>query len=346
MTPDAEATRDGFRPAWWLPGPHLQSAWGRLSRPRRLVLFRRERIETPDGDELFLDHVDAPDGSPRLLILHGLEGSSYSVYVQGLALVARRRGLAVTVLNFRSCARPDNDLGRMLPNMRPRFYHSGETGDIDCVIRLLASREPESPLVAAGASLGGNVLLKWLGENPGQTLVRAAVAMSVPFDLAAGARFMEKGLGPFYVSVFLRTLKPKMKDLVARFPEAASRVDLAKALASKNFWDFDDVATAPFHGFTGADDYYTKSSSLRFLPKIDTPVLCISAADDPFVPAEVLSRARAAAPPSVTCLFTPRGGHVGFVAGDSPKRAYYWAEETAVRWLAEKALGTASSRRP
>ncbi len=119
MTPDGPAPCGDFRPAWWLPGPHPQSMWGRLARPRRLVSFRREIVPTPDGDDLVLDHVDAPDGAPRLLILHGLEGSSYSVYVQGLAAVARRTGFAVTVLNFRSCARPPDDLGTMLPNKRP-----------------------------------------------------------------------------------------------------------------------------------------------------------------------------------------------------------------------------------
>ena len=345
MTPDPATPNDGFRPAWWLPGPHLQSAWGRLSRPRRLVPFHRERIETGDDDELLLDHVDAPAGSPRLLILHGLEGSSYSVYVQGLALVARRTGFAVTVLNFRSCARPPDDLGRMLPNRRPRFYHSGETGDIDTVIRLLALREPGAPLVAAGASLGGNVLLKWLGENPGQMLVRAAATLSAPYDLAAGARFMENGLGPLYVGVFLRTLKIKVQDLTSRFPEAAGRVDLARTLAARTFWEFDNAATAPLHGFSGADDYYTRSSSLGVLPRIDTPALCINATDDPFLPADVLSRARAAAPPAVTCLFTRGGGHVGWISGSSPKQAFYWAEEAAVQWLAGKVSETASALR-
>lgn len=330
---DLSVSPDDFRPAWWAPGPHPQSMWGRLARPRRLVGFRREIVETPDGDELVLDHVDAPPDSPRLLILHGLEGSSFSVYVQGMAHVARRLGFAVTALNFRSCARPFDDLRTMLPNRRPRFYHSGETGDAGFVIRLLAAREPERPLVAAGASLGGNVLLKWLGENPRQKLVRAAATLSVPYDLAAGARLLERGLGPVYVAVFLRTLKQKVAQLVARFPEAAARMDVPAALASKTFFEFDDAATAPLHGFDGADDYYRRSSSLSFLPKIETPTLCLSAEDDPFVPAETLRRAAAAASPALRCLFTPRGGHVGWVAGSSPARVSYWAEETSVTWL-------------
>jgi uncharacterized protein len=325
-----------FSPAWWLPGPHPQSMWGRLARPRRLIPLRREIVPTPDGDDLVLDHVDAAEGAPRLLVLHGLEGSSYSVYVQGIADVARRAGMAVTILNFRSCARPPDDLGTMLPNKRPRFYHSGETGDADLVLKLLHHRSPRTPLVAVGASLGGNVLLKWLGENPGQKILRAAATMSVPYDLAAGARFMEKGAGAFYVAVFLRTLKVKVADLAARFPEARERIDLRRTLAAKTFREFDDAATGPLHGFAGADDYYAKSSSLGFLPRIDTPALCLSAEDDPFLPADVLTRARAAAPPGVQCLFTRSGGHVGWVAGPSPAKASYWAEETIVRWLRER----------
>jgi uncharacterized protein len=322
-----------FRPAWWLPGSHPQSMWGRLARPRRLVPLRREIVPTPDGDELVLDHVDAGGDAPRLLLLHGLEGSSYSVYVQGLAAAARRRGFAVTILNFRSCARPPDDLGTTLPNRRPRFYHSGETGDADLVVRLLRRRAPRTPLVAAGASLGGNVLLKWLGENPGQAFLRAVATVSVPYDLAAGARFLETGAGPFYVAVFLRTLKEKVKDLAERFPEARERIDLPRALAATTFREFDEAATGPLHGFAGADDYYARSSSLSFVGRIATPALLISASDDPFVPEEVLPRVRSAASPAVTCLFTKAGGHVGFVAGPSPARAVYWAEETIVQWL-------------
>ncbi|MFI5179804.1 MAG: YheT family hydrolase [Thermoanaerobaculia bacterium] len=342
MTPGAPLPCGDFHPAWWLPGPHLQSIWGRLSRPRRLVLFRREIVPTPDGDELLLDHVNATDGAPRLLLLHGLEGSSYSVYVQGLAKVARRTGLAVTALNFRSCARLPDDIGTTLPNKRPRFYHSGDTADADLVLHLLHRRAPKTPLLAAGASLGGNVLLKWLGENPGQTLVRAAATMSVPYDLAAGARFLEKGAGRAYVAVFLSTLKAKVKELVVRFPEAKKCIDLERTLASKTFWEFDDAATGPLHGFTGANDYYTRSSSISFVGKIKTPTLSISAADDPFIPPDVLPKVRAAASSHVTCLFTEKGGHVGFVAGDSPARAVYWAEETIVQWLAGKVSRTAS----
>jgi uncharacterized protein len=311
-----------FKPAWFLPGPHLQTIWGRLVRPRRAAKLRREIVETPDGDELVLDHLDG-NASPRFLLLHGLEGSSNSVYMQGLFAAIARHGYAATAMNFRSCALDAR--GRSLRNQRPRLYHSGETGDFDFVARRLAT----TPLVAIGASLGGNVLLKWLGENPEQQIVAAAAAFSVPFDLAAGARHVSR----FYVARFLRSLNRKVIDLVARFPEMRDRIDLAATLRARNFVEFDDAATAPLHGFASADEYYAKSSSLQFLSRIKTPTLILNAEDDPFLPREALERARAAASPAVEFRTTKCGGHTGFIAGAVPWRCEYWAEEMIVEWL-------------
>ena len=158
----------------------------------------------------------------------------------------------------------------MLRNRRPRLYHSGETSDLDYVIANLASREPETPLLAIGASLGGNVLLKWLGENPGQRMVVAAAAVSTPYDLAAGARHLETPLGRLYVGGFLGTLRPKALDVIERFPQAAARIDRTRLLRSRTFRDFDDAATGPLHGFAGAEDYYSRSSSINFLGRIQT----------------------------------------------------------------------------
>src|SRR5947209_1676700 len=152
-----------FRPLWWLPGAHLQTVWRTVTHRRPLVPVRRERLETPDGDELWIDHVDGPAAAPRLLILHGLEGSSYSVYAQGLLAAARRMGWRASALNFRSCAREPAAPERWIPNRRARLYHSGETTDLGFVVSRLAG--DVAPLFAAGVSLGGNVLLKWLGEN-------------------------------------------------------------------------------------------------------------------------------------------------------------------------------------
>jgi predicted alpha/beta-fold hydrolase len=323
-----------FAPAWFLPGPHLQTIWGRIARPRRLVSFRRELLETPDGDELVLDHVDAPSNSPlHFILMHGLEGSSYSVYIQGILAVIARHGCSATAVNFRSCARDPHNILRMLPNRRPRFYHSGDTGDFDFVVRTLAARMPHQRLAAFAASLGGNVLLKWLGENPGQQLVSAAATLSVPYDLGAGARLLEEtAAGRFYVARFLSTLKKKVSR-----PDIAPLVDLPRVLRSRTFVAFDHLATAPLHGFSGADDYYTRSSSIHFVGRITTPTLALNAADDPFLPAAVLPLVKANASSSVDFRTTQTGGHVGFISGGAPWRCEYWAEELVVRWLLDRA---------
>jgi uncharacterized protein len=325
-----------FSPAWFLPGPHVQTIWGRLTRPRQLVKMRREVLETPDGDELVLDHLDAPVTAAEPLhfvLMHGLEGSSHSVYIQGVLEVIARHGHAATALNFRSCARDPKNIFRMLPNRRPRFYHSGETTDFDFVVRTLSSRHDALPLVGFGASLGGNMLLKWLGENPGQAMVRAAATLSVPYDLGAGAIYLEKSVaGRFYVSRFLATLKKK-----ALRPDISPLVDLPRVLRSRTFREFDDSATAPIHGFVDANDYYARCSSIHFLDRITTPALTLNAEDDPFLPPDVLPRVRAAASPAVDVRTTPSGGHVGFIGGPMPWSCEYWAEELVVRWLVENA---------
>ena len=322
-----------FSPAWFLPGPHFQTIWGRLVRPRRLVKLRRETLETPDGDELVLDHLDAPQPSGlHFVLLHGLEGSSQSVYMQGTLAAIGRHGHSATAINFRSCAREPNSLVRMIPNRRPRFYHSGDTADFDFVVRTLAARMPNTTIVAFGASLGGNVLLKWLGENPDQTLVAAAATLSVPYDLGEGARHLDTtAAGRFYVRGFLRTLKKKVMR-----EDIACLVDIERVKRSRTFTEFDETATAPLHGFRDAEDYYTRSSSIHFLDRIKTPTLALNAVDDPFIPAAVLERAREAASSAIDFRTTETGGHVGFIGGSAPWNCEYWAEELVVEWLIQK----------
>ncbi len=325
-----------FAPAWFLPGGHLQTMWGRVGRPRRLVELQRESLTTPDGDELLLDHLEAAPGNenaPRFILLHGLEGSSYSVYIQGMLKQIHLRGYPATAVNFRSCARDPQNILRMIPNRRPRLYHSGETTDLEFVVRTLRSRRPDAPLLAFGASLGGNVLLKWLGENPGQKEISAAATLSVPYDLGAGARFLESGMGRFYVATFLRTLKRKAASLITEFPELRDRMDLARIRRTSTFYDFDDAATATLHHFTGADDYYARSSSIRYVDSITTPTLAVSAHDDPFLPRNVLEELQSRISSAVELRITEAGGHVGFVSGRHPWACTYWAEEQIVRWL-------------
>jgi predicted alpha/beta-fold hydrolase len=322
-----------FTPAWWLPGGHAQTIWVRACRHPRAFDYQREVLPTPDGDELVLDHAAGPAGAPRVLLLHGLEGSSYSLHMTRLAGLVTAAGARVTLLNFRSCARDPRDVNRRFPNRRPRLYHSGETGDLDFVVSTLVAREPATPLGALGISLGGNVLLKWLGERGAGSSVRAAAALSVPYDLGTASTFLERRVGSFYVEHFLRTLREKALEVLARFPREAGQLSADRIRAARTFAAFDDSVTAPLHGFGSAAEYYDRSSSLHFLSRIAVPTLCLSAADDPFSPEATLPRARLAASSVVDFQVTPRGGHVGWVAGRWPLRPRYWGEQQAVAFV-------------
>ena len=317
----------GFRPAWWLRNRHAQTVWRRLVGRDRVPPYRRERWETPDGDFVDLDWMDSavPDGErPLVLVLHGLEGSSRAKYVVGLLREAFGRGWDGVAMNFRSCS------GEL--NRRPRFYHSGETEDLDVVVAGLVARYPGRPLALIGYSLGGNVLLKWLGERgekvPDQ--VRAAVAVSVPYDLGVAAYHVDHGFGRLYGQVFLRTLKAKALAKVRRFP---GLVDPRVVSSLSSFAEFDERVTAPIHGFAGARDYWSRSSSIPWLSAIQRPTLLISACDDPFLPSECLPRDTITGSPYLEAEFPDRGGHVGFVEGGWPWSASYWVDRRAVSFL-------------
>ena len=217
--------------AWWLPGAHLQTVWARIARSRHVVVFTREVLKTEDDDDLVLDHAAGPAGAPRVLLLHGLEGSAYSLHTQGLADLVARAGWRGTVLNFRSCARDPRNIRRRLRNRRPRLYHAGEIEDLDFTIRTLIAREPATPLYAIGFSLGGNVLLKWLGERGAASAVRAAATISVPYDLAASARFLDRGVGRFYGARFMNRLRAKAIDVLNRFPRETAHLDAQRIRA-------------------------------------------------------------------------------------------------------------------
>lgn len=313
-----------FRPAWWLRHRHAQTTLGRYLRPRGGVVLRRERIDTPDGDFLDLTWTAAGStGRPLAVVLHGLEGSAHSGYAIELYRRFDALGIAAVGLNFRSCS------GEL--NRGRRLYHSGETSDLELVLELLGRRFPGQPLIAAGVSLGGNVLLKHLGERGDATPLVAAATISVPYDLAAGARFMERGVARLYVLVLLRSLQRKLR---ARAAELGPLVDLQRALAAHTFHQFDDAATAPLHGFAGADDYYRRSSSGPLLPGIRIPTLLVSARDDPFVPATAIPHDAIASSGWLTGAITRRGGHVGFIAGRLPLRPRFWAEQQVTEFLA------------
>ena len=308
--------------------------WGKFVRHRELPGLRLERIPTADGDDITLASAESPASAPVLLLLHGLEGGLRSHYVSGIWAVAQHRGWQPRVLLFRTCD------GRM--NRARRTYHSGETTDLDLIVRHLVLENATRPIGLVGVSLGGNVILKWLGENgdavPRQ--VRAAVAVSTPYDLARSSRAIDSGFARLYQWNFLRSLKKKARVKATEHPDVCSVESLD---AVSTMWAFDDRFTAPLHGFRDAADYYSRSSSIRFLAGIRRPTLLLSARDDPFHPSEVLGDVEelAATNPSLHVEFHARGGHVGFVGG-TPWHPEYYVESRVGSFLASP-LSTAAT---
>ncbi len=300
--------------------------WGKFIRRRGLVGLRLDRIPAGDGDDLTLASAESPSTGPVLLLLHGLEGGLRSHYVGGIWDVARRKGWQPRILLFRTCD------GRM--NRARRTYHSGETTDLDLVIRHLIREDPTRPIGLAGISLGGNVMLKWLGEQgedvPAQ--VRAAISVSTPYDLARSSRAIGSGFARLYQWNFLRSLRRKARSKITEHPDVCS-VERLEAITT--MWEFDDRFTAPLHGFSDAADYYAKSSSIRFIEGIRRPTLLMSARDDPFHSDEVLRDVERISATN-SCLsveFHRRGGHVGFVGG-TPWHPSYYVEARVGSFLA------------
>ena len=313
MTPAARSA-GAFRPAWWLPGPHLQTLWAALFRRRGKPVLERERIELPDGDFLDLDWNGPDSGrAPIVLLLHGLEGSSESPYAWGLLAAFRRKGWPAAVMHFRGCGGE--------PNRLARCYHSGQTDDLAWVVEAFGRRFPDRPLFAAGVSLGGNALLKWLGEHGPEAPLAGAAAVSVPFDLGRSADRIEQGFSKIYRRHLVGEMHRKIRAKFGTWKE--SPIDLSKLSGWRTFREFDENVTAPLHGFEGAEDYYRKSSSGPFVARIRVPTLIVQAENDPFVPGAFLPSPS----PSVRLEVSPHGGHAGFVAGAIPGRPRYWLEE-------------------
>jgi len=315
-----------YRPAWWVPGPHAQTLWGKLARRTPPLPTHVQRWATADDDFIDVLRLDSPSpGAPRLFLLHGLEGTVRSHYVAGLLHMAHERGWGADMLIFRGCGDE--------PNRARRFYHSGETSDLAFAVDRVLAEHRDVDLVMCGVSLGGNVLLKWLGERPDLVpeRVRAAAAISVPFDLERGSRYISRGFSRVYERHFLRTLRRKAEAKLQRYPGLFDPVALSRA---RTLYEFDDVVTGPVHGFADAHDYYTRSSSLHFLHQIRRPTLLLSARDDPFLPPSVLDEVAGIARRNscLTAEFTEGGGHVGFVHG-SPWRPLYYAERRAGEFL-------------
>jgi len=326
-----------FRPARWAPGPHAQTLGARLLRPSEGPFVERERLATPDGDFLDLDWgADQGPETPIALVLHGLEGSAQRRYMGNVARELSRGGVRPVALNFRGCSGE--------PNRAPHFYHSGKTDDPELVLTTLRERYPTRRIGALGFSLGGNVLLKLLGERSdgGRELIDAAVAISVPYDLAAGCGLLERTvMGHFYAAYFLRSLqgKVRLKDGKLR-----NLVDLEAAAAAKTIREFDDRVTAPLHGFASAAAYYEDASSIRYLEGVSVPTLLLHAEDDPFLPPDFIPRAQAQGHPWLHLALQRLGGHVGFLGG-TPRSPTFWAEEEGARFLAEHLGGAPPAAR-
>ena len=305
---------------WWLRSAHGQTLWPNLFRPQPRPRLRRHRLELADGD--FVD-LDIAKGDPRrtVLLLHGLEGSSSSPYIRGMVQAISQRGWRAVVMHFRGCSGE--------PNRLARTYHSGDTGDVSEVIGYLKSSQPDGMLALVGYSLGGNVLLKLLGEQTHTLAIDAGVAVSVPFVLSECARRLEHGGSRLYQWWLIRSLQRTL----ARKPRTVdSPIDLDSVNRHRTFTSFDHHITAPLHDFASGDDYYRRASSRQFLRHIVTPTLVIQARDDPFMTPEVLPQAHELSP--AVCLeLSETGGHVGFVHGCWPWSPRYWLEQRVPAFL-------------
>ena len=308
-----------FRAPWWLANPHLQTIYGSLVAARPAIHYRRERWETPDGDFVDADQVDGAPDRPWVVLFHGLEGSSASPYARTLMQRVAERGWRGTVVNFRGCSGE--------PNRLLRAYHSGDSAEVDWILRRLLPLANGAPLHVAGVSLGGNALLKWLGERGDEAagLVASAAAVSAPLDLMAAGEALGRGFPILYAKHFLATLKARAAAKHARFPGA---FDLERMRRSRTLREFDDVVTAPLHGYRDTDDYWTRASSKPLLARIRVPTLVVNARDDPFLPEAALP-ASGEVSAAVTIEFPSRGGHVGFVSGPFPGH---------IGWLAQRLL--------
>jgi len=291
----------------WLPGGHAQTIWPKLIKQAPIKL-RRERWETPDGDFVDVDHVDGPPEAPLLVLFHGLEGSAASHYGLSTAHACRKAGWRLALPHFRGCS------GEL--NRRPRAYHSGDSDEIDWILRRLQAANGGRPLHAAGISLGGNALLKWAGERGAAAaeVVTGVAAICAPLDLAACGHHLARGFNRVYTQYFLRTLKAVSAARLRQFP---GLFDEARMLAAINLYQFDDAVTAPIHGFAGADDYWQRASAKPWLKSIAVPAVAVNPKNDPFLPAAYLP-STADVSPQVRLEQPAGGGHVGFVSGAFP----------------------------
>lgn len=319
-----------FAPAAGLANPHAQTLAAIPLARGRGVKFQRTRIDTPDGDFLDIDvatvaGVDLPAAAPLALLLHGLEGSARRPYALEMYRQLARRGIRGVGMNYRSCS------GEI--NRTARSYHAGATEDVALVHAWLDSRFPGVAKGMVGVSLGGNMVLKYLGERGGELAIRlrAAAAISPPFDLTMNHETLNQGWNRRYVASFLGSIQAKLR---AKAELLRPLIDLERALAAQTLHELDEAMTAPLHGFADADDYYTRASARRYLPGIQVPTLILRAADDPLIAAADIPHDLLQLNGALLAAITPHGGHVGWIEG-RPLVYRLWAQRQAAAFLAQ-----------
>ena len=303
-----------FKTACWLPDQHSQTLFPTLFRRQIPLTLTEEVLELPDGDFVELSWTPSTESGPIIALFHGLEGSVESGYAQGVLKVVRDLGWQGVLMHFRTCGKKGNRL--------PRWYHSGDSPDIDYFIEVLRTRYPDRPLGAFGVSLGGNALLKYLGEKGDKSPLSAAMAVSVPFDLANTAQHLTTGFSRVYQRHLISLVR---KKVLAKHKEMPLPMDLEAFNQARTFYHVDNMA-AKLHGFDSADDYYDKASARQFLKVIKVPTLVLHSENDPFMTQEAIP-SQSELSENVTLELTKKGGHVGFVYGKNPLKPKYWIDK-------------------
>lgn len=326
-------TLPAFEPAWWLKHAHLQTIWSEVMRPRVDLSLTHEKFELADGD--FLELSWARGKRPAIVIIvHGLGGSVNSPYVRGMIKALNAYDFSSVALHLRGCGRE--------PNRHATVFHGGHTCDVAEVISALKKKHPRHQIFVIGFSIGGNILLKYLGEYRERSLVDAAVAISVPFLIQETQRNLSRGFSNFYQQYLLTRLKFILLRKIVR--TRCEGIDLWSVIIARNLQHFDNLVTAPLHGFKDAQDYYHQSSSHYYLRDIVTKTLIIHAKDDPFFPQSSLPK-ESDLSKTTSLMLTQSGGHVGFIGGGTPRNPDYWLENIVPQYLLNALPKTKTSRR-
>jgi len=319
--------KSSFRVPSWAKNRHVQTIWPRFIQKRLPLKYSMERLTLPDDD--FVDVAWGPkpaEPSGIIVMFHGLEGSIRSHYANDMMANLSVNGWQVVMMHYRGCSG--------VPNLKPRGYHSGETGDPSFFLDWLNQKFPQLPKVAVGFSLGGNMLLKLLGENPAQKWLNAAIAISSPLKLSECAKSINHGFSRVYQKYLLNSIKTTLRKKMS-FIDYRKLIQLTSDDVDSitSFAQFDEKVTAPLHGFEDANDYYEKCSAYHFLSAIHCPTLVLHSIDDPFMNHLVVPKEEELAR-NVTLELSERGGHVGFMQGSvfSPK---VWLHERVKRYVSD-----------